>query len=339
MNQETVKNTVLREVTISVDLGNKNTKSDNFIFVSGCTKDTSALSIGEADRSICYNGSYYSLSRERLPYTYDKSTDDRFYGLVLFAIAQELEKKINEGMSYKPEDVFGINLVTSLPPMHVDALKDRIRKWLLKDGKTQTFTYRSRTYRIVIKDVYVAMQGYAAVLANTDKLLPAIRASKKRQVVVLDIGGFTVDVLSMTPELKGIDKSKLASYELGIITLYNEIARRINAKTGAKYTEDDIDAYLNGDTGEDAEIAEIMDSCAADYIVKLENQFRERGIDLSRTFLIFAGGASITLKKYILAGRQFGKNAPYVVNDPQANVIGARKEYGFYCRYIKNRKG
>ena len=91
MNQETVKNTVLREVTISVDLGNKNTKSDNFIFVSGCTKDTSALSIGEADRSICYNGSYYSLSRERLPYTYDKSTDDRFYGLVLFAIAQELE--------------------------------------------------------------------------------------------------------------------------------------------------------------------------------------------------------------------------------------------------------
>ena len=40
-----------------------------------------------------YGGSYYTLSAQRIPYQKDKTTDERFFILSLFAIAEEIEHR------------------------------------------------------------------------------------------------------------------------------------------------------------------------------------------------------------------------------------------------------
>lgn len=47
---------------------------------------------GEQEEVIYYNGQYYRTVRKRISYMEDKTEDDRYFILTLFAIAKELEK-------------------------------------------------------------------------------------------------------------------------------------------------------------------------------------------------------------------------------------------------------
>ena len=79
------------EVIIGVDHGNAQIKTKNTCFVSGLeefpTKPPMAADI------IQYQGRYWTLVGKRLPVMRDKTKDDRFYLLTLFAIAKELEAR------------------------------------------------------------------------------------------------------------------------------------------------------------------------------------------------------------------------------------------------------
>lgn len=44
-----------------------------------------------AGNVLKYGGSYYTLSAQRIPYQKDKTTDERFFILSLFAIAEKIE--------------------------------------------------------------------------------------------------------------------------------------------------------------------------------------------------------------------------------------------------------
>ena len=74
---------------ISIDHGNKQIKTLNRTFTSGLLERDSKPAFGED--ILCYEGKYYTLSEERIPYMRDKSKDNRFFILTLFAIAYEIE--------------------------------------------------------------------------------------------------------------------------------------------------------------------------------------------------------------------------------------------------------
>ena len=74
---------------ISVDHGNKSVKTPHRLFTSGIIETESRLSM-QTD-TIFWGGKYYSLTEKRIAYMRDKTEDDRFYILTLFAIAGELE--------------------------------------------------------------------------------------------------------------------------------------------------------------------------------------------------------------------------------------------------------
>ena len=54
----------------------------------------------------------YSLTEKRISYLRDKTEDERFYVLTLFAIAKELERA---GIM-EPDEVVDITLLVGLPP-------------------------------------------------------------------------------------------------------------------------------------------------------------------------------------------------------------------------------
>lgn len=77
---------------ISVDHGNKQIKTTHQTFTSGLCESDTRPPFGRD--VLFYNGKYYTLSDQRIPYMRDKTTDERFFILTLFAIGFELRRTL-----------------------------------------------------------------------------------------------------------------------------------------------------------------------------------------------------------------------------------------------------
>ena len=78
------------KIVIPMDHGNRNMKTKEDVFTSGLVESDFKPVLGEY---LEYNGKYYSLTGERIPYMRDKTLDDRFFILTLFGIGKELERR------------------------------------------------------------------------------------------------------------------------------------------------------------------------------------------------------------------------------------------------------
>lgn len=94
---------------ISVDHGNKSIKTPNTLFTSGLISSEGLQ--GFKTDYICWNGRYYTLTEQRISYLRDKTEDERFYVLTLFAIAKELERR----KAAETLDPIDITLLIGLP--------------------------------------------------------------------------------------------------------------------------------------------------------------------------------------------------------------------------------
>lgn len=100
---------------IPIDTGNKAIKTENFEFHSGITALESMP--GENEEALMFQDKYYRLSHERNVYLPDKTLDDRYYLLTLFAIAKELEK-LRQSRPFIPGELISMDLVVGLPPLY-----------------------------------------------------------------------------------------------------------------------------------------------------------------------------------------------------------------------------
>ena len=64
---------------IAIDHGNYAVKTPHFSFISGLTEHT--VKPPMAEEVLEYNGKYWSLTGQRLPYMRDKTRDDRYFPL------------------------------------------------------------------------------------------------------------------------------------------------------------------------------------------------------------------------------------------------------------------
>ena len=99
---------------IAIDHGNHACKSIHFNFVSGLAQHSVRPPM--ADEVLEYNGEFWTLSGQRLPYRRDKTRDESFFILTLFAIAKELAYV---GPLPSAEKV---DLAVGLPPEHYGLL-------------------------------------------------------------------------------------------------------------------------------------------------------------------------------------------------------------------------
>ena len=102
---------------IAIDHGNYAIKTPHHSFVSGLSEHT--VKPPMADEILEYDGRYWTTSGKRLSYMRDKTQDERYFILTLFAIAKELE----DTGRYSP--VEQIQLAVGLPPEHYGVLKDK----------------------------------------------------------------------------------------------------------------------------------------------------------------------------------------------------------------------
>ena len=289
---------------ISIDHGNSAIKTLNHSFVSGVSEHTVRPPI--SDEILEYGGSYWTLSSKRITYMMDKTEDERFFVLTLFAIAKELES----AGRYMP--VENIDLAVGLPPEHYGVLKGRFANYFKRESEVR-FVYNDRAYCIVINRVMVFPQAYAAVVPKSNLVVNTMR------MFVVDIGGYTTDVLLLRNGKP--DMQFCRSLESGIITMNNEIARKVNILHNMNIDDEHVSAVLSGK--ETILPQEVKDAIVAETKIHAKgilDQLRELQVDLRSNPAIFVGGGSILLRPFI-------ENSPLVakaefITSTNANTIG-----------------
>lgn len=292
---------------ISVDHGNKSIKTPHAIFTSGLVMSDGLQ--GFKTDYIGWNGKYYSLTERRISYLRDKTEDDRFFILTLFAIAKELEyRKVSETL-----DPFDVTLLVGLPPAHYEQLHSRFEQYFLRRREAIDFEYNGKYYSVRINKVLSYPQAFAAAVTQYSTL-------KAHSVAyIIDIGGFTIDVLKLRygrPDLEVVE-----SFEKGVITLYNSIASKCNSQYARILEECEIDEVIrNQPTVLPGEVQQLIRSMTADFLAEFYNFLRERGIDVSTSKCVFAGGGSLLLRGMIERGNKVA--FPIFIEDIHANALG-----------------
>lgn len=196
---------------IAIDHGNKLIKIPNHEpFTSGLEESDVPPFAGE---TLKYQGKYYTLSEKRIPYHRDKTEDERFFILSLFAIAYEIEAA--DGYS---QNVMRIQLAVGLSPAHYGAQHEAFTSYFTGRGVVR-FEYQKRPYSIYIEKAMCFPQSYAAAVT----ILKSLR--DKPKALIVDQGGMTTDFLLLKDGVG--DLSVCDSLEHGVITLYN-MERRSN---------------------------------------------------------------------------------------------------------------
>lgn len=292
---------------ISVDHGNKSIKTPHAIFTSGLVMSDGLQ--GFKTDYIGWNGKYYSLTERRISYLRDKTEDDRFFILTLFAIAKELEyRDVSETL-----DPIDITLLVGLPPAHYEQLHSRFEQYFLRRREAIDFEYNGKYYSVRINKVLSYPQAFAAAVTQYSTL-------KAHSVAyIIDIGGFTIDVLKLRfgrPDLEVVE-----SFEKGVITLYNSIASKCNSQYARILEECEIDEVIrNQPTVLPGEVQQLIRSMTSDFLAEFYNFLRERGIDVSTSKCVFAGGGSLLLCGMIERGNKVA--FPIFIEDIHANAIG-----------------
>lgn len=141
---------------ISIDLRNKQVKTIHHApFTSGLVCSEVRPFGGE---TLTYQGQYYTLTNQRIPYRRDKTEDERFFVLTLFAIAYELE-----AASFYGAGPVRVQLAVGLPPAHYGAQQKRFAEYFLNRGAV-SFTLHDRQYEVLIDEVSCYPQSYAAAV-------------------------------------------------------------------------------------------------------------------------------------------------------------------------------
>ncbi|MDO4286409.1 MAG: ParM/StbA family protein [Eubacteriales bacterium] len=297
---------------IAIDHGNYAIKTPNFSFVSGLAEHT--VKPPMTDEILEYGGKFWTLSGRRLSYMRDKTQDERYFILSLFAIAKELEASGRYSLSIP------VQLAVGLPPEHYGMLKDRFAQYFMRNGEIQ-FVYKNRPYSITIDRVMVFPQAYAAIIPQSSQVVHTVR------VFVVDIGGYTTDVLLLRNGKPDLQFCR--SLETGIITMNNEIVRKVGALHDMSIEDDHINAVLRGEeTILPEEIKDTIRSATKLHAKDILDKLRELQVDLRSNPAVFIGGGSILLRPFLEASPLVA--SARFVESPNANAVGyemlARKQ-------------
>ena len=287
---------------IAIDHGNKQVKTvHGNAIVSGVQKSKTR----PYGRDILkYGGSYYTLSAQRIPYQKDKTTDERFFILSLFAIAEEIEAQGAYTSGLMP-----IDLAIGLPPAHFGAQNKAFVRYF-KRKEPIYFSYRDKLYSILIRDVQCYPQAFAAAA-----------------MMLGDVGGFTADYLLL--KNGRADLSTCDSLENGVILLYNRIRSKASSDLDILLEETDVDAILLQGQGSSygEEVAALVEYQTQEFVNDMLGALRERQFDLRTGRVIFVGGGACLLRRQIETSRKVAH--PVFVEDVNANAKGF--EYLYRC--------
>ena len=211
-----------RTKIISIDHGNRLIKTTNFAFSSSFIESGHIPTLGST--TLKYEGKEYALVNKLLPQMDNKTEDDRYFILTLFAIGQELIKDEDKfRIFHAPHEVINLKLLIGLPLENCRDLGQAYVRYFKRPYPVR-FEFKKRTFTVHITEVKEYPQGLAAAYSILDKL------KDSRMVNIVDVGGFTVDcarLVQLNP-----DPTINASLQYGVNVLFNNINKASRSAKG-----------------------------------------------------------------------------------------------------------
>ena len=175
---------------IAIDHGNRNIKTPNFVSPSSFVESEHLPDIGGG--VLAYKGKEYVLVDRRMPQKSDKTKDDDYLILTLFAIAKELAGSEASSSGFMQTRALEVILLVGLPPLHCKAFSKKFASYFMALENPVSFSFNGKIMQIRIVDVKVYPQGYAAAITVLEDI------KDFRTVNIIDVGGHTVDFLRLT---------------------------------------------------------------------------------------------------------------------------------------------
>lgn len=287
----------------AIDHGNYAIKTPTDSFIAGLVEYSVRPPL--AEYVIEYEGSFWTLTGSRIPTMRDKTKDDRYFILTLFAVARELSSR-GEMPPYAD-----IDLAVGLPPEHFSALKDKYTGYFKRSGVK--FVYNGMPICITVRRVFVYPQAYAAVVPQSRML------QSTQRMFIVDIGGYTTDVLLLRNGKPDLEFCR--SLELGVITMNNDIIGKVSAQHDMKVEDDHITAVIQGqETILPEDVKATICEAAVRHADMILTKLRELQVDLRSNPVIFVGGGATLFRPYIERSAMVVKAE--FISDPKANAIG-----------------
>ena len=128
---------------IAIDHGNKQIKTVHAMpFTSGLIQSDA---LGFGTDYLAYQGKYYALTDQRIPYRRDKTEGERFFILTLFAIAYEIE-----ATEQYSDNLMRVQLAVGLPPAHFGVQAKRFTVYFEGRGAI-SFQFHGKAYAILLR--------------------------------------------------------------------------------------------------------------------------------------------------------------------------------------------
>ena len=311
---------------VSIDHGNKNIKTLNHVFTAGFMECGHLPSIG--GDILVFGDKEYALVDQRFPQKKDKSNDEEYFVLTLYAIGKELEtvNKIQTANSH--DQVWNIELLVGLPPLQLKTMKQRFIAYFIKHKIPIEFALNGIPIIIKITHVHIYPQAYAAFITVAEKY------KNIRTINVVDVGGHTVDIMQMVNLRPNM--AVCTSLFGGVNTLFQRINESTRAKGDKNIPESAIEGVLRNldkDMNEcPQERKALIQSKAEQFAHEMVAEITQAGLDLREHQTLFVGGGAVLLKKYINNSGLVAK--PDYIDDVQANAKGY---VILYDRQTKNR--
>jgi len=301
---------------IAIDHGNRNIKTQNHVFPASFIESGHLPSIGRD--TLTYKGKEYTIADQRMPQKNDKTIDESYFIMTLFAIGKEL---VDDKNCYSKSGCIEIELLAGLPPLHCKGFGERYKEYYKSSDKQIHFEFNKIPLTVHIKDVLIYPQAYAGAVTIHDEI------KTHKTINIIDIGGYTVDLLQLT-DFKP-DMTLCTSLYSGVNLLFQQINEMSRSKGMNDIPDNVIEGILMNDSAimHDAskKRIELVQENATRFAKELLPKISQTGMDLEENRTVFIGGGSNLLKPFIEKTNIVSK--PLFINNVRANVEGYRLLY------------
>lgn len=283
------------KIIIGADIGNFNTKTSEFCFPTGVSIKGLGFNLGEC---LVYEGVNYALKKTSMDIVDDKTTDKRFLVLTLFGITKEL---IHGGINLCEEFPVHITLAVGLP-LNIYGKGDNNKRLAEYYEGEHKYSYKEKQITLFIDKVVVLPQGFPALYSKnyTQSMLeneqwnefstPYGYISKNiPKALIVDIGGGTVDIISVIEGLPTTDQ--YLSFNLGLYNCYAKIDNEIENLRGRALGSISITHYLTKKSTllNDDEIESINKQINI-YIDELLSKLTRNSVSFEDDYILLVGG-------------------------------------------------
>lgn len=164
----------MAEIILGIDHGNGNMKGSNVDFPCGLVRYTSEPGRFMNEDILEYQGTFYTLSETRMPFKADKTVDEDYFILTLFALALEAKSR---GITLTGKDIV---LGVGLPPADFSQQAPGFKKYFMEHAKHGiSFKFNGKSVSCYLKDTFVrdrSIPYYRVMLQIKNNLAPEGKA-------------------------------------------------------------------------------------------------------------------------------------------------------------------